>query len=209
MGDFKAMSYSEKYDNVLNSIRFGERLTEDFVRRNLGDQASADLRKAYQDEFKPIPEGASAEEKYETAYGNWHRMGTANLGFIRERLGEDGIDRFADCEVEALVRENASPSLLVLSVIRALAPKTAFNMTAKGFAHRLQWITPYSVSEISPGKAVFDIPHCKVLDHPQPDDLCQIGCQRVYPRWVARQFKVRMEFEPQGHRCRCTVTPLS
>jgi hypothetical protein len=209
VGDFKSMSYSEKYDIVSDSIRFGERLTQDFVRRNLGDQASADLRQAYQDVLEPIPEDASAEEKYEAAYGNWHRLGTTNFGFIRERLGEEGIDRFVDLEVEALVRKNASPTLLVLSVIRALAPRTAFSMTAKEFAYRLQWITPYSVSEISSGKVVFDIPRCKVLDHPQPDDLCQIGCQRVYPMWVARQFKVRMELEPQGHRCTCTVTPLS
>lgn len=209
MGDLRSMSYREKCDIVLDSIELGERLADAFVRENLGDQAAADLRQAHHDGFEPIPEAASAEEQYEIAYGNWHRLGTASFGFIRERLGEEGIDRFADYEVEALVRKNASPSVLMLRVIRALAPRTAFDMTAKEFAYRLQWITPYSVSEISPGKAVFDVPRCKVLDYPQSDDLCQIGCQRVYPRWVARQFKVRMELEPEGHRCRCTVTPLS
>ena len=209
VGDFKAMPYSEKYDIVLDNITFGERLTADFIRRHLGDQASTELREAYQEGIKPIPEDASAEEKYETAYGNWIWMGKTDFDFIREHMGEEGIDQFVDFEVEALKRKNASPSLFMLGVIRALAPKTAFKMTAKEFAYRLQWITPFSVSEIDPGKAVFDIPRCKILDHPGPDDLCQVGCQGIYPKWVAEQFKVRMEFDPQGHSCKCTLTPLS
>jgi hypothetical protein len=203
------MPYSEKYDIVLDNIIFGERLTADFITRNLGDEASAELRKAYQEGLEPVPEDASAEEKYETAYGNWIRMGKTSFSFIRERMGEAGIDRFADFEVEALKRKNARPSVFMLSLVRALSPGTAFDMTAREFAYRLQWITPFSVSELDSAKAVVDIPRCKVLDHPESDDLCQIGCQRVYPRWVAEQFKVRMEFEPQGHSCRCTLTPLS
>lgn len=209
MDSFKAMPYGEKHDMVMDNITFGERLTADFIREHLGDQASSELRTAYQEGIKPIPEDASAEEKYEIAYGNWIWMGKTDFGFIRERMGEEGIRQFMDFEVEALKRKNASPSLFMLSVIRALAPKTAFKMTAKEFAYRLQWITPFSVEEISPDKAVFDIPRCKIMDHPEPDDLCQVGCQGIYPRWVAEQFKVRMEFDPQGHRCRCTLTPLN
>lgn len=208
MSDFKAMPYSEKYDIVLDNIAFGERLTADFITRNLGDQAGAELRQAYQEGIKPIPKDASAEEKYETAYGNWIWLGKTNFSFIRGRMGEAGVDRFADYEVEALKRKNARPSVFMLSAIRALSPRTAFGMTAREFAYRLQWITPFSVSEIGPDRAVVDIPRCKVLDDPGAEDLCQIGCQRVYPRWVAEQFKVRMEFEPQGHCCRCTLTPL-
>ena len=69
-------------------------------------------------------------------------------------------------------------------------------------------ITPFSVSELNPDKAVFDIPRCKVLDYPETEDVCQVGCQRVYPKWVAEQFKIGMKFDLQGHSCKCTVTPL-
>ena len=208
MSELKTMPYREKYDMVLDNMAFGERLTADFIKRYLGDQASAELRQACEDGFAPILEDASAEEKYETAYRNWIRMGKTNFGFIRERMGEEGLDRFVDFEAEALKRKNASPSLLLLSAIRALSPKTAFDMTAKEFAYRLQWITPFSVEELAPDRAVFDIPRCKVLVQPDSDDLCRIGCQRVYPKWVAEQFKVRMEYDIQGHSCICTVTPL-
>jgi hypothetical protein len=209
VGDFKAMPYSEKCDMALDSVTFSQRQGADFVREHLGDQASSELWMTYQEGIRPIPEGASADERYEAAYRNWIWVGMTNFGFIRERMGEEGIDRFVDFEVEALKRKNASPSLFVLRAVRALSPKTAFQMTAKELTYRLQWITPYSVSKSDPGTAVVDIPRCKVLDDPAAADLCRIGCLRVYPRWVAEQFKVSMDFDPQGHRCRCTLTLLS
>ena len=208
MGDVKAMPYSEKCDVVRDNTAFGERLAAAFIRTHLDDQASTELREAQQEGIRPIPEDASAEEQYETAYGNWIWTAKTNLEFIRERMGDAGITRFVDFEAEALKHKNASPSLLMLSVIRALSAKTAFNMTAKEFAYQLQWITPFSVSELNPDKAVFDIPRCKVLDYPETEDVCQVGCQRVYPKWVAEQFKVGMEFDLQGYGCKCTVTPL-
>ena len=64
MGDFKAMPYSEKYDVVRDNIAFGERLAADFIRTNLDEQASTELREAQQAGIRPIPEDDSAEEQY-------------------------------------------------------------------------------------------------------------------------------------------------
>ena len=125
-------------------------------------------------------------------------MGKSGFKIIREHMGEEGIELYERTEVEMLKRENASLSLYFLNFIRAISTGTAFKMTAKEFAHRLQWLTPFSVKELNQHQTVYDIPRCKILDYPETDDLCQIACQRIYPQWAAEQFKVNMEFNPQG-----------
>jgi len=207
--NFKEMPYHEKYEIVHDNMEFGETFAQDFVKQHLGDQAAVDLQLITQEGIKPVPEEASFEEKYERAYRNWIWMGKSNFEFIRQHMGEQGLSQLERAEVEALKRKNASPSLYFLSLIRAISSGTAFKMTAKEFAYQLQWITPFSVSELDQRKAVFDIPRCKILDYPKPDDLCYVGCQGIYPKWVAEQFKVRMEFDRQGNSCTCNLTPLS
>ena len=209
MENIKEMPYSEKYAMMLDNINFAETLTLGFVKERLGNQAGTELKMTYQKGIKPVPQEASFEEKYEIAYGNWIWIAKSDFNFIRKHMGEEGIAQFERAEVEALKRKNTSPTLYLLSFIRVISPRTAFQMTAKEFAYQLQWITPFSVSEITQRKAVFNIPRCKILDYPEPDDLCHIGCQSIYPKWVAEQFKARMKFDPQGNSCTCTLTPLS
>ena len=209
MENFKEMTYPEKYEMVLDNVKFAETFAPAFVKQHLGDQAVVDLQLIYQEGIKPVPEEASFEEKYERAYSNWIWMGKSNFEFIRQHMGEQGLSQLERADVEALKRKNASPSVYFLSLIRAISSGTAFKMTAKEFAYQLQWITPFSVSELDQRKAVFDIPRCKILDYPKPDDLCHVGCQGIYPKWVAEQFKVRMEFDRQGNSCTCNLTPLS
>ena len=190
----KEMPYSEKYANVLDNMKLYDTFIPSFVQKHLGDQAVVELQRIWREGVKPIPEDASFEEKYEIAYGNWIWMAKSNLSFIRRQMGEDGIEQFKRAEVEALKRKNASPALFI--------------MTAKQMTYQLQWITPFSVSELTRHRAVCNIPRCKILDFPDTEDLCVIGCQSIYPMWIAEQFMVRMTFERQGNSCTCTLTPL-
>ena len=209
MARFKEMSYSEKYTIMLDNMDFFETLVPAFERKHLGDQEVIELQTTWQEGISPVPKEASFEKKYETAYNNWVWMAKSNFSFIRKQMGEEGIVQFERAEVEALKRKNAGPALFLLRLMRAISPGSAFAMTAKVFAYQLQWITPFSVSELNRRRAVYNIPRYKVLEFQDSDDLCLIGCQRIYPMWVAEQFKVRMGFERQGNSCICTVTPLN
>ncbi len=209
MVEIKEMPYSEKYDLVLGNIKLIDSDITTFVRKHLGDQALTEFNRTRETGVKPIPENAALEEKYETAYGNWIRATENAYSFVRAHMGEEGMKELECAQVEALKRDSAGPTLWLLRLIRTVSPSSAFKMTTKNMAYKLQWLTPYTVSELTQHKLVLDIPRCKILDFPGTDDICQIGCQGAYPVWVAEQFNVDMKFEPRGHSCKCTVTPMS
>jgi len=204
----KEMPFKERYAKVMDNMKFDESFILPFVQQHLGGQAVNDLKEIWQKGFKPIPERTSSEEKYEVAYGNWIWLAKSIYSFIRKQMGEEGIKKFERAEVEGLIKKNAGAALLLLNLIRVFSPSMAFVMTAKQMAYQLQWLTPFSIHELTRDKLVLDIPRCKILDFPDTDDLCFIGCQSSYPMWVAEQFKVRMEFVRRGNSCTCTVTPL-
>jgi hypothetical protein len=204
----KEMPYSEKYAKVIDNMKFDETFILPFVQKHLGDQAGAEIRKTWQEGMKSIPSGGSFGEKYEVAYANWIWLAKNIYPFIRKRMGEDGLKKFERAEVEALIKKNANPALFMLKIIRAFSSGTAFGMTAKQMAYQLQWLTPYSVPELTHTKAVLDIPRCKILDFPDTEDICFMGCQSTYPKWVAEQFKVEMKFNRQGNSCTGTLAPL-
>jgi hypothetical protein len=204
----REMPYSEKYAKVIDNMKFDETFILPFVQKHLGDQAVAEVRKTWQEGMKPIPEGASFEEKYEVAYANWIWLAKNIYPFIRKRMGEDGLKKFERAEIEGLIKKNASPALLMLKIIRAFSPGTAFGMTAKQMGYQFQWLTPFSMPELTNQKAVLNIPRCKILDFPDTEDICIIGCQKTYPKWVAEQFKVSMKWNRQGNSCIGTLAPL-
>jgi hypothetical protein len=204
----KEMPYSEKYAKVIDSMKFDESFIFPFVKKHLGDQAVSELKDIWQKGFKPIPEGASFEEKYEVAYGNWIWLAKNIFVFIRKQMGEDGLKKFERAEVKALIKKNTSPALFLLKLISFFSPATAFAMTSKQLGYQLQWITPFSMPELTHNKAVLDIPHCKILDFPDADDICLVGCQSTYPMWMAEQFKVDMKHNRQGNSCTSILTPL-
>ena len=206
MEKVKEMPYSEKYTIMLENMN--DSFVPSFVQKHLGNQAMDELQRIWQEGIKPIPEDASFEEKYERAYGNWIWMAKSNFNFIRKQLGEDGITQFKRAEVEALKRKNASPALFLLRLVRALSPGSAFKMTANQMTYQLQWITPFSVSELTRHRVVYNIPRCKILDFPDSEDLCFIGCQSIYPMWLAEQFMVEMNAARQGKNCTLTFTPV-
>ena len=208
MAKIKEMPYSEKYAKVIDNIKFDESFIFPFVQKHLGDQAVSELKGIWQKGFKPIPEGTSFVEKYEAAYGNWIWLAKNIYPFVRKQMGEDGLKKFERAEVKALIKKNASPALFLLKFIRLFSPGTAFTMTCKQMGYQFQWITPFSVPELTQHKAVLDIPRCKILDFPDTEDMCLLGCQSTYPMWVAEQFKVSMKWSRQGNSCTGSLAPL-
>lgn len=208
MVKIKKMPYSEKYAKVIDNMKFDEKFILPFVQKHLSEQAVGVLKETWQKGVKSIPESASFEEKYEVAYGNWICLAKSTYRFIREQLGEDGIKKFERAEVEALKRKNAGPALSVLKLMRLFSPSTAFSMTSKQMGYQFQWLTPFSVPELTRHKAVLNIPRCKILDFPETEDICFVGCQSTYPMWVAEQFIVDMKCNRQGNSCTITLTPL-
>ena len=143
------------------------------------------------------------------AYSNWMSGASAAFGFVRERMGGEGIDQMAETGAKALIRENANPSLVFLRLIRAISPGTAFQMVSKKSAYEMQYLTDYSVEELDKHKAVMNVPRCKVLDYPDTEDVCLVGCQREWPQWLAKQLRVKMETDRRGNSCTITLSPLS
>ena len=204
----KEMPYSEKYSNVLASIKRMDNFVPAFMQKHLDNKEMTEFQRIWQEGVNIIPNDASFEEKYELAYSNWIAKGRSVHNFIRKRLGEDGIEKFRHDNVEILKRENDSPALVILGLVRAISKGFAFYMTAKKIAYNLQWLSPYSVSELSRYRLVFDVPRCKILDFPDSEEICLTGCQSTYPLWLAEQFNVNMEANRQGNSCTLTVSPL-
>jgi hypothetical protein len=204
----KEMPYSEKYAKVMDTLKFEETHLYPYIQKSLGNQAAADLKKMIQNVSQPIREDAPFEEKYRTAYSNWVLSGCTSFKFIRTSLGDEGIERLIRADVDALKQENAGIALSILNIVRFFSPGTAFSMTVKNMVYQLQWLGEYEVPEMSKTSLVLNIPHCDILDYPNNEDVCQIGCQRIYPLWVAEQLKANMRFNRQGKSCKMTLTPI-
>jgi hypothetical protein len=204
----KEMPYSEKYAKVMDTLKFEETHLYPFARKSLGNQGADDLKQMIQNVSQPIREDASFEEKYRTAYSNWVLSGCTSFRFLRTSLGDEGVERLIRADVDALKKKSAGIGLSILNIIRFFSPRTAFSMTAKNMVYQLQWLGAYEVSEMSKTTLVLNIPHCDILDYPNSEDVCLIGCQRIYPLWVAEQLKADMRFNHQGKSCQMTLTPI-
>jgi hypothetical protein len=202
------MPDKEKFQFVERNRAMVQRCARRLVQEQLGVEELAELERRWRaGEHQPAA-GASWNERYETAYDNFIHTGKTIYAYMREQMGEEGVSLLQDAEVEALKQENGGPAIWMLSLLRALLPGRAFKLTAEQFAYQLQWITPFALETLDAGSAVYEIPRCKILDDPDTDDLCFIGCQQVYPRWAAEQFGVRMEYDRRGTACTATLTPL-
>jgi hypothetical protein len=208
MVEVKQMPYTEKYTRVLNGLKHDEYVPA-FIEKHLGPAAAAEYRERRDAAMQPIPDDASDQVKYEMAYKNWMSGASTAFGFVRERMGDEGIDQMVKTGAEALIRENANPSLVFLRLIRAISPGTAFEMVGKKSAYEMQYLTDYSVDELDKHKAVMNVPRCKILDYPGTEDVCLVGCQREWPQWLAEQLHVKMETDRRGNSCTITLSPLS
>jgi hypothetical protein len=205
MHEFKTMPFSEKLSIVMDKMKPNDSFISMFVRTHLGEQALLELQKIWKEGVDSISKEASEEEKYNIAYRNLMWRAKNNLAFIRKHLGQDGIEQYKLAHVEELKRQNTSPALLILSLVRAVAPGIAFTMIAKKMAYKLQWLTPFSIMELTRNRAVFNIPHCKVMSFPDMEEVCIVDCQNVYPMWVAGQFKIGLKFQRQGDSCKAIL----
>ena len=174
MEKVKEMPYEEKYRMLIDNIKYHEASVTPLIGEVFGDQAMAELQKLSQEGIQPVPEEASFEEKYEMVYSNWIWTGKSVYKVIRGEMGEEGIKKFERPNVELRKRENASPALFILGLIRLLSPTAAFNMMARKMAYQMQWLSPFS-SELTDNRAVINIPHCKIHDFPETEDMCLVG----------------------------------
>jgi hypothetical protein len=136
-------------------------------------------------------------------------MAKCTLDFIRERMGDAGLELFEAAEADALEDWNEDVSTLMLNLIRHAFPGAAFEMFAKELAFHMQWLTPFTVKELTPKLMIGEIARCKILDYPGTQAVCQIGCQAVFPLWLAEQYKVRVCMKHGGEHCTWMITPLN
>jgi hypothetical protein len=207
MIEIKEMPYNEKYSGVLSYMKLLDDFVLPLVEKDLGAQKVAELKGIWQNKTQSIREDATYEEKFEIAYGNWLQKWASAFSFVSDNLGERGTESFKHEDVEALKRKNSGPALLLLRLMRAVSPQTAFRMLAKRMSYQLQVFTPFSVSELSGDKLVADAHPCKILDYPESEAFCTVGCQEITLRWLEDQFKVSMTTNRQGKNCTVTITP--
>lgn len=209
MERIKVMPFEEKIEKVKENIDFAEQITGEFVRDKIGNRAFAELYTCWKDGQKTIPRETPVDQQYEIYYSNWINTGVENFRYIREHLGEEGLKQYERHFVEALKQKTVNANLILLSVLHLFSPAIAFRIIARAFAYQLQWMTSYKVPELNNHGAVLDIMHCKVLQYPDTKDICQIGCQQIYPKWFEDQYKVKLQFRPYEHGCIGTLTCLN
>lgn len=205
----KTMPVREKLDHVLENSDIYEAFLPEFLARHVDDQAMIELRKRWNEGVRPVLPAMPVEDQYELAYANWIWKAQTNTNFIREKLGEEGLRLYEEAEVQALKRQSNSPALWMLALVRLFSRGAAFKMIAENLAYQLQWLTPFSVVELNDQKFIAQITRCKILEYPGSEDICQIGCQKIYPHWLREQLKVDMSFRRKDHSCTCLVTPLN
>ncbi len=178
-----------------------------FIEEHLDQAALDEYRRMVESCIEPIPEEASPEVKYEIAFRSWMRECSAIYRFVRERMGDEGIEQMALASVEALKREDSRLSLYLLGMIRVLSPGLAFRMVAKQSAYEFQWLTPYSVDELSRQRGVFSIPRCKILDYPDSEDTCRVACQERVPSVAGRAIQGEDGAGSRGEQLYCYAHP--
>jgi hypothetical protein len=206
MANIKEMPVKEKYANLSAAIK-QDSFTPAYIESNLGHQALVEYQEECQKVVKPVPADTAEAEKYELAYGNWISTGGLAFTFIRKQAGEEGLERYIRADVEVIKRANAGPALFFLKLMRLAAPGAAFTLAAKQIAYKLQWLTPYSVPELSSSRVVLEVPHCKVLDYTGGDSSCVVGCQKIYGIWLAEQFQLEMKTRRKGYSCTLSIAP--
>jgi len=205
MVEIKEMPYDEKYSSVLSYMKLLDDNVLSFVEKELGAQKVAELGTIWQNVTQTIREDATYEEKFNIAYGNWVRKYASAFNFVSDNLGENGVEKFKDTAVEALKQKISGPAMFLLKLMRAISPQTAFRTFAKQMSYQWQVYTPLSVSELSGNRLVVHTSHCKLLDYPDSEVCCTVGCQEVPARWLEDQFKLKMTANRQGKSCTITI----
>jgi len=201
------MPQREKYRAVSRSIGSARQYVGAFIRQYLSEQAMNEFQKNWDEYTKEPPESQSEAEKYEFGYNNWITMAKSTYRYVR-LIGNEGIPQFERAEIEMLKRKSNVFTLMVLSVLRKIAPGHAFRMVAKKLAYEMQWTTSLNVEQLDSDKMVVNVPQCKILGSAGTEDLCLIGCQNTYSAWFAEQFHLKLDTKRHGNGCTKILTPL-
>jgi len=207
MATVKTMSANEKYAAILKDSK-RMNFVPGFFEEHLGKEAAAEYQRICDAGIEPIPETASPEEKFELAYKNWIWVAGTAFSFARERLSADDLKAFLDADLDTFRQTTPRAAVIMLNVVRALSPGAAFNMMATQVARQSRWMMPGAVTTADKNRAVVTLERCKALDYPHGEDVCELGCRGVAPRFFAEAFKVKSELNRQDHGCTMTVTPL-
>jgi len=130
------MPYSEKYANVLDFARLTDTFVLPLVEKHLGDEGVTEVQRIWEERLEPVPEDASFEKKYETAYRNWIWKWAEAVNFMRNKLGENGVEEFKRAAVDALKRKSSvppaptMPSSASLLSLYVLSPPTSSSMVS-------------------------------------------------------------------------------
>jgi hypothetical protein len=206
--EIKKMPFKERYEGMLTNMKVLESWTIPIVKEQLGDSKVDELKSIWQKQAEPIPEDASYEEKWEIAYRNWMRNWISAYDFVRNELGECGIEKFIRRGADAWKKATSGPALHVLNFVRAISPQTAFRTFGKQIAYTWQSLDDYSIPEFTGKRMVLTVSHCKGMDVKGCETVCKIGCKKLLPLFLNEQFKVKATFEPAGKSCTITLTPL-
>ncbi len=204
----KEMTYEKKYASVLDYTKLLESFVLPLVKKYLGNAGLAEIERKWQEKLNEIPENTSIEDKFEAAYCNWMWKWSIAYNFVKTNLGENGVEEFQKADVEALKKRDSYLAKLMLKGIRAVSPDTAFSMIGKQMAYEFQVFTPAGVTALSEQRATFELPRCKILDYPECEVMCLVGCQKIFPQWLAEQLYVKMETNRRGNSCAVTLTPI-
>lgn len=209
MVENKQMPFEEKFKMVLN---YHDGLDDEvlpLIKAKLGDQKVIEIKRIWREELKPTPYNATSEENYNIAFNNWlTNWGTA-YRFILENMGEEGLNKFKELAVAFIKSTIPLPAVQMMKIMRKIIPGASFKMIAKNIAYQTQVFTPFSVSELTNKKLVIDIPQCKVLDHPNGENFCKLGCQEISTIPLRDLFQINFVMNRHGKSCSGVCTPLS
>lgn len=204
----KEMPDNEKYAKILGYEEVLDTFFPPLGQKYLGKDGMTEVLKLWNEGIKPIPEDASMKDKYELAYANWIWRWSTAFEYFKKHTDQEGIEEFKRAAADTLKKKNSGLAVTILNIIRAISPGYAFTMIVKQMAYEFQVFSPFSISEMDSQKAVFHTPNCHVLDFKGAEYLCTIGCQIIFPTWIAELFRVNYKTDRKDSSCTITLTPL-
>lgn len=206
--EIKRMPIEQKVRFVSKSIAREYVYIPEFFRRYADENAVTQLINDWQRGIEKLDREVSIEERYHVTYGNWIWMSKTVYKNIRNVMGQQGISKFERAEIDEMKKRTSLLMLLVIKVLYAISPQTAFAMVVKSLAYQFQWLTPLELIKINDREMIVKILQCQILDYEDTADLCAVSCQHTYPLWMGEQFRLKMQTKRDGQGCLKTLTIL-
>lgn len=204
----KEMTYAKKYTSALNYIKLLDSFVLPLVQKYMGNEGIEELNIIWQEKLKVIPNEISDKDKFEIVYSNWLWKWSSAIKFLKKHLGDKGLEEFKRADIAALRQKDSRLKKLILEGTRAVSPTLAFSMIERQMAYELQVFSPAKITELSKERIVLETQHCKVLDYPESIQFCVMGCQKIFPEFLADHLKVKMAINRHGKGCIIILAPL-